>query len=802
MHRSIAKLALLLATAVSCAHASCWPHERDALLAFKRGINDTHDVLASWQKRRHDCCRWRGVACSNKTGHVTELDIGYTRLVGQISPSLLSVQHLEHLDLSWTSLHGPDGRVFPEFLCYLHNLRHLDLSGIPFSGRLPAQLANLSKLEYLDLSATPLSGRVPPQLANCSKLEYLDLSRTLLSGTLPPQLGNLSNLRHLGLGFMQTIHAQDISWLTNLHLLEYVDMSGTNLSTDDVFFAANTIPSLKALILINCSLPNASKSLTHLNLTKLEHLDLSRNYLGHPIETCWFWNITSIKDLRLQETYLYGPFPDALGGMTSLQNLDFSNNGNSATMMVDLKNLCDLEELSLDGSLAFGNITEFVRKLPQCSSIKLFFLSLCDNNMTGMLPDMMGHLNGLRYLYLSNNSITGAIPSGLRNLTSLERIDLCLNQITGQMPMLPRSLIGVGISMNCLSGPLPLDFGAPNLTELSLSSNHLTGHVPRAICQLQNLVTLDLSSNHLEGEFPSCSAMPGMEFLILSNNDFSGNFPSWLQNSSSLVFLDLAVNKFYGMLPAWIGELVNLRFLQLNHNIFYGDIPVSVTNLILLQHFSLASNNISGSIPSPLSKLIAMTLEHPPRLGSDKYVEGDTNKDILSVVMKQQELKYGTSAVNEMVGIDLSLNHLTGGIPDEITSLNGLLNLNLSWNHLGGKIPMKIGDLKSLESLDFSRNNLSGEIPTSLSDLTYLGSLDLSYDNLAGKIPTGRQLDTLYTENPYMYSGNIGLCGPPLEKNCPGNNATEHGNQQRSENGYSPVLFFYFGLTAGFVAGL
>uniref|UniRef100_A0ACD5WM37 Uncharacterized protein n=1 Tax=Avena sativa TaxID=4498 RepID=A0ACD5WM37_AVESA len=599
---------------------------------------------------------------------------------------------------------------------------------------------------------------------------------------------------------MKNIHTPaDISWLTNLHLLEYVDMSDINLSTADVFHVANTIPSLKALFLINCSLPNANQTLTHLNLTKLEKLDLSRNYLDHPIETCWFWNTTSIKDLILDETNLYGPFPTELGGMTSLQTLHFSDNGNSATMTVDLKNLCDLEELELDESLAFGNITEFVMKLPQCSSGKLYDLSSTDNNMTGTLPDMVGHLNGLQFLFLSNNSITGAIPSGFRNFTSLETLELSSNKLTGQIPMLPRSLTSLGISMNCLSGHLPSDFGGPNLTELSLSSNYLTGHVPRPICESKNLVVLDLSNNLFEGEFPWCSPLPSMQFLLLSNNNFSGDFPSWLQNCSSLLFLDLGVNKFYGRLPSWIGELVNLRFLQLNHNMFNGNIPVSIINLILLQHFSLASNNISGSVPSSLSKLTAMTLEHPLGLESD-WLDGDTN--ILSVVMKQQELKYGAYAVNEMVGIDLSLNHLTGGIPDEITSLKGLLNLNLSCNHLSGKIPMKIGAMKSLESLDLSRNNLSGEIPASLSDLTYLSCLDLSYDNLAGRIPTGRQLDTLYTENPSMYNGNIGLCGPPLKKSCPSNNTPEHGNQQGSENGYDPVSFYYFGLAVGFVAGL
>ena len=73
MHRSIGKLAFLLAAAaVSCgffivAHATCWPRERDALLAFKQGIKDTSGVLASWQKRRQDCCSWTGVTCSNES---------------------------------------------------------------------------------------------------------------------------------------------------------------------------------------------------------------------------------------------------------------------------------------------------------------------------------------------------------------------------------------------------------------------------------------------------------------------------------------------------------------------------------------------------------------------------------------------------------------------------------------------------------------------------------------------------------------------------------------------------------------
>jgi hypothetical protein len=149
----------------------CLPHERGALLAFKRGItSDPAGRLASWHKGEEDCCRWTGVWCSNKTGHVLAIQLGndnpeffYTRnstaLAGQISPSLLSLHHLEHLDLSLNNVSGPAGRL-PEFLGLLKNLRYLNLSGTSFFGTVPPQLGNLSKLHYLDLSQ--LSADVPP----------------------------------------------------------------------------------------------------------------------------------------------------------------------------------------------------------------------------------------------------------------------------------------------------------------------------------------------------------------------------------------------------------------------------------------------------------------------------------------------------------------------------------------------------------------------------------------------------------------------------------------------------------------
>uniref|UniRef100_M8BNW5 Putative LRR receptor-like serine/threonine-protein kinase n=1 Tax=Aegilops tauschii TaxID=37682 RepID=M8BNW5_AEGTA len=113
-----------------------------------------------------------------------------------------------------------------------------------------------------------------------------------------------------------------------------------------------------------------------------------------------------------------------------------------------------------------------------------------------------------------------------------------------------------------------------------------------------------------------------------------------------------------------------------------------------------------------------------------------------------------------------------------------------------------MGAMQSLESLDLSQNKLSGEIPSSLTNLTSLSYLDLSYNSLSGRIPSGPQLDTLSAENQsLMYIGNSGLCGPPVHKNCSGNDPSIHGDLESSKQEFEP-LTFYFGLVLGFVVGL
>ncbi|KAL5721514.1 hypothetical protein ACHQM5_005152 [Ranunculus cassubicifolius] len=109
-----------------------------------------------------------------------------------------------------------------------------------------------------------------------------------------------------------------------------------------------------------------------------------------------------------------------------------------------------------------------------------------------------------------------------------------------------------------------------------------------------------------------------------------------------------------------------------------------------------------------------------------------------------------------------------------------------------------IGNLKSLESLDFSQNRLSGTIPQSISDLGRIGYLNLSFNNLSGQIPFGHP----QAFDASSYTGNLQLCGIPLEKKCSKDNSPEIIDvNQNAEHGSFEDGGFYIAMGTGVIVG-
>lgn len=108
-------------------------------------------MLVSWVVE-DDCCNWAGIHCHNLTGYVEKINLasagGRLVLKGKVNPSLLSLKHLAHLDLSYNDFGGIQ---IPSFIGSFANLKYLGLAVAGFAGLIPQQLGNLSSLRHLVL---------------------------------------------------------------------------------------------------------------------------------------------------------------------------------------------------------------------------------------------------------------------------------------------------------------------------------------------------------------------------------------------------------------------------------------------------------------------------------------------------------------------------------------------------------------------------------------------------------------------------------------------------------------------------
>ncbi|GJN18082.1 hypothetical protein PR202_gb05203 [Eleusine coracana subsp. coracana] len=435
--------------------------ERDALLAFRAGLTDPDSYLASWQGE--DCCQWKGVRCSSHTGHVVELALRSLKEVkssigfreGQMNSSLLGLRQLRSLDL-----------------------RDNNFSLVP----------------------------IPGFIGSLENLRYLYLSNSMFSGQLPPQLGNLSKLQYLDLNSIYTTYSTDLAWLSRLTELQYLDLSHVNLSrATDWVHVVNKLPSLVTLNLRYCGLRNAIPSPEKVNLTSLEHLDLFGNEFSSSAGTKnLFWDLPSLLHLDMGHCGLQGSIPEQLGNSTSIMTLHLNENNLVGTIPRSFQSLQNLEQLWLDGNNISGPVSILLKRL---SGNSLSQLSLYKNNLTGSLPDQLGHLCNLTTLDLSSNRLSGEIPLGIGALTKL------------------RALL---LGSNNLEGPIPEEIGKlAALKNLNLSWNHISGTIPGSTGELHSLESLDLSHNEFAGDIPAnLSDLLSLSHLNLSYNNLTGRIPS------------------------------------------------------------------------------------------------------------------------------------------------------------------------------------------------------------------------------------------------------------------------------------
>ncbi|GAU26003.1 hypothetical protein TSUD_166850 [Trifolium subterraneum] len=338
-----------------------------------------------------------------QSSSLKEIILDYTGFNGTLPVSIGKLSSLNVLSIP--------GTIHPS-ICNLKSLVVLDFSLNNLSGNVPSCLGNFSQsLEYLMLNGNKLSGLIPQTLKIGNALQQIDLSNNNLQGQLPRELVN--SIR-----------------------LEYFDVSHNNIC-DSFPFWLGDLPELKVLALSNNQFHGDIRCSGNMTCTfpKLHIIDLSHNEFSgsFPSEIIQSWKAMKTSNTS-QLQYDQNPKVVKINNQGMMFNRDMQY-----SFMMSNKGML----------MVYENLQEFY---------SMIAIDISSNKISGVIPQVIGDLNGLILLNLSNNILNGSIPSSLGKLSNLEALDLSFNHLSGKLPQQLAQLTFLeffNVSFNNLSGPIP-----------------------------------------------------------------------------------------------------------------------------------------------------------------------------------------------------------------------------------------------------------------------------------------------------------------------------------------------------------
>ncbi|KAI3720886.1 hypothetical protein L2E82_31884 [Cichorium intybus] len=563
-------------------------------------------------------------------------------------------------------------------------------------------MLHLKQLKHLDLSNNDFGGiKIPGFIGSLKNLRYLNLSRSRFGGTIPPQL---SELRILSLGnfysaFMEEelTSMRNMHWLSSLHRLHHLDMSGVDLSkvTDWLQPSGNNFMD-SSLVLKGLS-------------------SVGRNLISLDISFCGI--STSVLD--------------ALHNLTSLLSLDLSRNELTKTISKSFANLCNLRRINLEENY-FSNIslTSVVESFFECKLPRLESLYLGSSRLSGQLPYEIGGLTYLVDLQLGNNGLVGMIPDSVGRLSSLETLGLSDNQLKGSLPD------GVG--------------QLSKLVVLDISNNLLTGVLTKShFVKLVRLKILMGSGNNLTLRSRLANWIPSFRLLMLALNswDLGPQFPSWLQVHMDLIYLDISNARISSTMPdSFWRSFPNLSYLDMSQNHIHGILPGILAPLEVLD---VSSNEFGGPLPqlSNSSLPLILDLSNNSFSGSLRHLLCAKSEKGLAVLNLANNHLSGVipdfwQKWPRLSFLNMENNNLSGTIPTTLGSLSSLGSLNICFTNFvfltgketNSKDEFNFSPYEDMDALGSASLVIKGREDTYSTILGLVMALDLSCNNFSGQI--------------------------------------------------------------------
>lgn len=444
------------------------------LVSYTEQLNTDADYLASFLQATSETtgvynfaapvCSWEGVVCDKEEKYIVKLRIAGAGLKGPIPDnSLGKLTKLEYLDLGYNEL-----SELPSDIWGLSTLRYLSLSNNNLTEPLPNNIGNFGALKWLDLSSNSLSGYVPESLGSVRGLRFLNLSNNLFNGSIPQEVFCYRFLVGMDLSSNQLAGHVPFCPSSSLGELRTLNLADNQLVGQlDAIEFSQVLPAIAFFNISNNQFTGQLYSLS--NMSSLEVLDVSNNAFDGSLNSDMWASCHRIAVLRVGMNKLSGKMPRVYG--SSLRELDVSNNMFGGLIPPMLINLSSLRSLDLSDNRLSGKLPENFSSLRS-----LQYLNLAGNRFSLTPFPNTSFLDELEYLNLSASHLTGGIPAEVFKLSRLKVMDVSENLLVGRIPLLPLALSYLDVSVNKLTGDIPMALGMhlDSMAYFNFSYNNLT----------------------------------------------------------------------------------------------------------------------------------------------------------------------------------------------------------------------------------------------------------------------------------------------------------------------------------------
>ncbi|XP_074359467.1 uncharacterized protein LOC141698600 isoform X2 [Apium graveolens] len=293
----------------------------------------------------------------------------------------------------------------PDF-AKLPSLETLNLDGCERLEELHMSIGSLVRLESLNLAGCKKLRSLPDTICNLRVLKVLNISECYSLEALPLQLGNIKSLTNfIAYGLTLSKLPDSIGHLTKLVELNLLDNQ-----------KLETLPD------------------TICNLRSLEILDIygCGSLSALPTE---IGNIESLKKIDVRGLPV-SKFPDSIGNLTKLVELDLWGNEKLETLPDTICNLRNLEILSIYGCEILETLPDDLWTITRLKKLDASYAT-----MLKKLPDIESSqiALSLQELDMSMCRIT-ALPSGFSQLSNLQSLELFSCCHLFSIPKLPPNL--------------------------------------------------------------------------------------------------------------------------------------------------------------------------------------------------------------------------------------------------------------------------------------------------------------------------------------------------------------------------